>query len=187
MATTVKKSKRLNGVDLQVLNETITAIQDDPELGQSTFRARNKWISGNHNRSTITGFYAAKEEMKHKQPFELHADEPPILAGNDEAPNPVEHLLNALASCVTTSMVAHAAVRGIEIHELESELEGDINLNGFLGLDAKAPKGYTNIRITFKVKTDEENRKKLRSLANFSPVYNTITNGATVDIDIQPM
>ena len=86
---TVKQSKRLNGVDLDVLNETITAIQNDPELGKSKFRAQNKWVSGNQNRSTITGFYAAKEEMTHEQPFELHADEPPILAGNDEAPNQI--------------------------------------------------------------------------------------------------
>ena len=185
--TTVKQSRRLNGVDLAVLNETITAIQNDPQLGKSKFRARNKWMGGNHNRSTISDFYAANEEMTHKQPFELHADEPSILAGNDEAPNPVEHLLNALASCVTTSMVAHAAVRGIEIEELESELEGDIDLNGFLGLDASVPKGYTDIRVNFKVKTDEANRDKLRSLADFSPVYNTIMNGANVDIQIQSM
>ncbi|PQJ33415.1 osmotically inducible protein C [Salinibacter sp. 10B] len=184
---TVKESKRLNGVDLEVLNETISALQNDPALGKSQFRARNKWVSGNHNRSTISEFYTAKEEMTHKQSFELHADEPPILAGNDEAPNPVEHLLNALASCVTTSIVAHAAVRGIEIEEMEAELEGDIDLNGFLGLDMGVPKGYTDIRMTYRVKTDATNAAKLRSLADFSPVYHTITNGAKVDIDIQPM
>lgn len=188
MTTTVKTTpKRLNGIDLEVLNETITAIQNEPALGKSTFRAHNKWVNGNHNRSTISGFYAAKEEQTHKQTFELEADEPSILAGNDAAPNPVEHLLNALASCVTTSMVAHAAVRGIEIEEMEAELEGDIDLNGFLGLDSSVPKGYTNIRMTYRVKTDDENRKKLRSLADFSPVYNTISNGAAVDVEILPM
>lgn len=186
--TTAKTSpKRLNGIDLGTLNETITAVKNDPALGKSTFRAHNTWIKGNHNRSTITGYYTAKEEMTHKQSFELHADEPPILAGNDEAPNPVEHLLNALASCVTTSMVAHAAVRGIEIERLECKLEGDIDLNGFLGLDAKIPKGYTNIRMNYKVKTDPKNLQQLRQLADFSPVFNTVTNGATVDINIQQM
>ena len=186
--TEVKASqKHVNGIDMEVLQKTISAIQDDPELGKSKFRARNKWIRGNHNRSSISDFYAAKEEKTHKKTFELHADEPPILAGNDEAPNPVEHLLNALASCVTTSMVAHAAVRGIEIEELEPELEGDIDLNGFLGLDESVPKGYTDIRVRFKVKTDEQNMKRLHRLASFSPVYNTLTNGANVDIEIQPM
>lgn len=177
---------RVNGVDLETLGETIEAIQADPGLGKSRFRARNRWIDGNQNRTTISDFYAAREEMNHAQSFELRADEPPILAGDDEAPNPVEHLLNALAGCVTTSMVAHAAVRGIHIEALESELEGDIDLNGFLGLDPKVPKGYTDIRVKFRVKTDPENVEKVRSLAKFSPVYNTLMNGANVEIDVEP-
>lgn len=176
---------RENGIELTVLKETVSAIQKDPGLGSCRFRARNKWMGGNHNRTTISGFYGARQEVSHKQAFELHADEPPILAGNDQAANPVEHLLNALAGCVTTSMVAHAAVRGIHIDELESELEGDIDLRGFLGLDPEVPKGYTNIRMKVKVKTDAENLEKLRTLAAFSPVYNTITQGARVDIEIE--
>ncbi len=181
-----ERSNRVNGINLNVLKETVGAIQADPELGKCKFRARNKWIDANHNCTTISGFYGAKQEMTHKQEFELHADEPPILAGNDEGANPVEHLLHALASCVTTSMVAHATVRGIHIEELESKLEGDIDLRGFLGLDAKVPKGYTNIRVTFKVKTDRDNLQKLKELAEFSPVYNTLIHGTKVDIQIEP-
>ncbi len=181
-----EKIDRENGIDLSVLKETVSAIQKDPDLGKCKFRARNKWVDANHNCTTISGFYAAKQEMPHKQKFELHADEPPILAGADEGANPVEHLLNALAGCVTTSMVAHAAVQGIHIESLESELEGDIDLRGFLGLAPEVPKGYTNIRVKFKVKTDPDNLRKLKKLASFSPVYNTLTNGTKVDIDIEP-
>lgn len=177
---------RVNGIDVTVLKETVGAIQADPELGTCRFRASNKWVDGNHNCTTITGFYGAKQDFVHKQPFELHADEPPILAGNDEGANPVEHLLNALAGCVTTSMVAHAAVKGIHIEELESKLEGDIDLRGFLGLDPTVPKGYTNIRVTFRVKTDAENLAKLRKLAEFSPVYNTLIHGTKVDVQVEP-
>ena len=114
----------VNGIDLDVLHETIEAVKQDPELGKCKFRATNKWIEGDHNRTTISDYFAAGEDRTHKKPFELDADEPPMLAGDDEAPNPVEHLLNALAGCVTTSMVAHAAVHGIHIEELESEVEG---------------------------------------------------------------
>jgi uncharacterized OsmC-like protein len=177
---------RVNGIDMNVLQETVSAIEKDPELGKCKFRATNKWLGANHNCSTITGFYGAKQEIAHKQPFELHADEPPILAGQDQGANPVEHLLNALAGCVTTSMVAHAAVRGIHIEELESELEGDIDLNGFLGLNESVPKGYTNIRIRFKVKADTDNMERLKRLTAYSPVYNTITRGAKVDITVEP-
>jgi uncharacterized OsmC-like protein len=174
----------INGVDLDTLMETVGAIKADPELGIARFRASNTWLAGNRNRSAVTGFYGAKQEIKHAQTFHMEADEPPILAGQDEAPNPVEHLLHALASCLTTSMVAHAAVRGISIEELESELEGDLDLNGFLGLDPDAPKGYTEIRAKFRVKADPGDVEKIKSLAAFSPVFNTITRGANVEISV---
>ena len=174
-----------NGVDLEALGKTIEAIKQNPELGKSRFRVRNKWLGGGRNKTDVQGFYGGGQEMSHKQSFELDADEPPVIGGTDEAANPVEHLLNALGACVTTSMVAHAAVRGIEIEQLESEIEGDIDLQGFLGLDDSVPKGYKDIRVKFKVKTDPKNIEKLKSFAMFSPVYNTITQGANVDIQIE--
>lgn len=180
-----KQENVVNGIKLEKLQETVDAIRQDPELGNCKFRARNKWLGANHNCTTITGFYGAKQEFQHKQRFELHADEPPILAGSDEGANPVEHLLNALAACVTTSMVAHAAVRGIAIEELESELEGDIDLRGFLGLSDEVPKGFSEIRVKFKVKTDVGNAERLKSLAAYSPVFNTIVQGAHVDIQVE--
>mgnify|MGYP001549756718 FL=1 len=175
----------VNGIHLETLQQTVNAIDQQPDLGQCRFRARNTWLGGNHNCSTITGFYGAGQEIAHKQTYELHADEPPILAGNDDGANPVEHLLNALAACVTTSMVAHAAVRGIHIEELESELEGDIDLRGFLGLDDDVPKGFTDIRIRFRVKSDVDNMERLKRLTAYSPVFNTITQGANVDIQVE--
>ncbi|MBN2182218.1 MAG: OsmC family protein [Sedimentisphaerales bacterium] len=177
---------KVNGIDLDVLGETVKAIEQDPELGKCQFRVSNKWISGDHNRTTITGFFGAKQEIEHEQPFEVDADEPPVLAGGDQAPNPAEHLLHALAGCITTGLVAHAAVRGIHIEQLESQLEGDIDLRGFLGLSEDVPKGFTNIRMKIKVKTDEDNLERLKRLTDFSPVLKTITEGAKVDIQLEP-
>ena len=177
----------VNGIHMETLLGTVNAIEQEPDLGASKFRASNVWLGGNRNQSTITGFYGAKQEIAHKQKFVLDADEPPILAGNDDGANPVEHLLNALAACVTTSMVAHAAVRGIQIQALQSELEGDIDLRGFLGLADDVAKGFTDIRIKFKVQADVQNLERLKRLTAFSPVLNTITNGATVDIQVEEM
>ena len=175
----------VNGIHLETLMGTVNAIAEESAMGQCKFRANNTWMGGAHNHTTITGFYGACQEIAHKQQYELHADEPPILAGNDVGANPVEHLLNALAACVTTSMVAHAAVRGIHIEALESELEGDIDLRGFLGLDIDVPKGFTDIRIRFKVKADVDNMERLKRLTAYSPVFNTITRGAKVDIQVE--
>ena len=181
---TRSKPNHINGINLTVLNETVALVQKDPGLGKCKFRARNKWIDADHNSTTVSGFYAAKQELTHKKVFELHSDEPPMLAGEDQAANPVEHLLHALASCLTTGIVAHAAVKGIPIEELESELEGDIDLNGFLGLNPEVPKGFTNIRVKFRIKTDPKNLKMLKRLCEFSPVYHTITEGTKVDIEV---
>jgi uncharacterized OsmC-like protein len=182
---TVASSSVINGVDLETLMGTVTAIKEDPELGVSRFRASNTWLSGNQNRSTVKGFFGAKQEIPHKQTFIMDADEPAILAGHDQGANPVEHLLHALASCLTTSMVAHAAVRGIRIEALESELEGDIDLRGFLGLAPDVPKGYTDIRVKFRVKAKPEDLAMLKKLTSFSPVFNTITRGANVKVDVE--
>jgi uncharacterized OsmC-like protein len=156
-------------------------------MGACHFRATNKWVDGTHNQSKVTGFYGAKQEIAHKQTFYFVADEPAILAGNDVGANPVEHLLHALASCLTTSMVAHAAVRGIHIEEVESELEGDLDLNGFLGLNSETPKGFTRIQVNFRVKASPQDLETLKSLALFSPVHNTLVNGVPVNVKVDSM
>ena len=184
MATQQTISK-VNGIDLDVLRETVSAIEKDPGLGKCTFRASNKWINGTHNRTRITGFYGAGQEIEHRQPYELDCDEPFVLAGGDGAPNPVEHLLNALMGCWTTSIVAHAAVRGIHIEELESQIEGDLDLRGFLGLSDDVPKGYTDIRVRFKIKADSDDIEDLKKLTAYSPVSNTIAQGAHMDIRVE--
>jgi len=175
----------VNGVDLEVLGGTVGAVQAEPELGVCRFRAHNTWVDGARNESRVTGFYGAGQEIAHRQPFTMIADEPPILAGNDDGANPVEHLLHALASCLTTAMIAHAAVRGIRIKAMESELEGDLDLNGFLGLNPETPKGYTDIRAKFRVDAAEGDIDAIRKLAEFSPVFNTLTNGVNVDVQVE--
>jgi uncharacterized OsmC-like protein len=182
---TIQASNIKNGVDLNVLGATVTAMKDDAGLGHAKFRVRNAWIDGNRNVSTISGFYGARQEISHSQEFSINADEPPVLAGSDSAPNPVEILLSSLASCLTTSLVAHASVNGIEIGSVESEIEGDLDLNGFLGLDPSVAKGFTDIRVTIRVDADTDNIEKLRRLALFSPVFHTLTNGVNVSVDIE--
>jgi uncharacterized OsmC-like protein len=185
MNAVVMNQAIVNGIELDALGSTVQAIRNDPELGKAHFRVSNKWLDGNQNRSTVTDFYGAKQDNLHKQQYDLLADEPPILAGNDDAPNPVEHMLHALASCVTTSLVAHAAVRGIRLDEVESEIEGDLDLRGYLGLDSEVPKGYTDIRVNFKVRADGISAERLKRLSMYSPVFNTITQGANVDITVE--
>ena len=182
---TQKATNNINGVQMSAFQGTVDAIRQDPELAKCRFHIHNNWIEGGHNRTIIKSFYGAKQEIGHDHPFQLQADEPHVLGSNDMGPNPVEHLLNALAGCVTSSIVYHAALRGIRIEELESEVEGDLDLRGFLGLSDEIRNGYRNIRINFKVKTDEPNLERLKALAKFSPVYDVVTHGTTVEITME--
>ena len=138
-----------NGVDSEQMYGTLDAIKAQPELGIFQFRARNHWIDGAHNRSTIHGFYGAgQEDVTREEAFELDAGEPAILLGTDTGANPAEYLLHALAACLTTSLVYVAAARGVRLTEVESTLEGDMDVRGCLGLSDEVRNGFERIRVT---------------------------------------
>lgn len=174
----------INGVDVERLGQTIQAVQKDPGVAKSQFRAINRWVSGGHNRSTIQGFYAAgQEDTSRTKPFVLDADEPPVLLGQDKGANPVEFVLHALAACLTTSLVYHAAARGIRIESVESTLEGDLDLQGFLGLSDQVRRGYKEVRVNFTITSDAA-AEQLKELTKFSPVYDIVSNPVPVSISI---
>ena len=190
MATAKKFSTVINGVMVDDLLDTIKAVKATPAIAKFKFSVDNQWQGGSQNCTTAHKFYGATENQSHPTPFVLRADEPGILLGKDTAANPVEHLLHALASCLTTSMVYHAAARGIHIQEIESSLEGDIDLHGFLDLDPKVRKGYEGIRVNFKIKADApgEQLQQIAKLGSgFSPVFDSIANGVPVAVTAERM
>jgi uncharacterized OsmC-like protein len=177
-----------NGVDLARLTDTIEAVKVSPELGRFQFRIQNRWIDCGENRSEVQPFTAGGKVLKHRTALTLLADEPDSLLGTDRGANPVEHLLHALASCVTTSMVYHAAARNIPVERVESTLEGDLDLRGFLGLAPNVRKGYQGIRLKIRIKADisDEQFQELISLGpNFSPVYDSVTNGVPIAVSTE--
>ena len=105
-----------NGVDTATLFATLDAVKGDSDIAKFQFRATNRWVNGTHNRSTIEGFYGAKQEMTHQQPFVFDADHPPVLVGNDNGPTPVEYVLHALAACLTAGIANVAAARWRQPH-----------------------------------------------------------------------
>lgn len=182
---TAQKPVLTNGVDVTALGDTIKAVSADPGLATFRFRAENAWIDGGHNRSTIRGFYGCRmEDTSRSEPFMLDADEPAVLLGRDAGANPVEYVLHALAGCLTTTMVYHAAARGIVIEAVDSTLEGDLDLRGFLGLSNKVRKGFETIRVRMRVRSDAD-PAKLRDLAQFSPVFDIVSNSLPVEVVVE--
>lgn len=177
-------NETINGVDVRKLKETIQAISEKPSLAEFKFRIANQWQGGGLNQSTVKASYGVGQEFAEREgKFTMQADEPPILLSGDQAANPVEHLLHALASCVTTTAAYHAAARHIALDGIESRLEGDLDLQGFLGLDPKVPKGYKHIQLTMLIRgalSEEKKREVLQLGCEFSPVYNMVSKGVPI-------
>lgn len=180
-------TKTINGFQSEGIAHTVAAIQDNPKVANFELRAENIWISGSHNRTSIQGFYGAcQEDTSRVTPFYYDNDEPPVLLGENKGANPAEVILNGLLGCMTTAMVLLAAARGIEVQGVSSKVEGDIDLKGFLGMDAKVDKGFQQIRVTFDIKGVTQNQKEeLLTLAKQSPIFNTLINPVDVQVGIQ--
>jgi len=184
----VTKEKIVNGVDVEKLRENIGAIKENPALGKFKFRAKNRWIKAGHNHTTIKDFFGLQKDLVHEKPFELDAGEHQVLLSEDEGPNPVEYLLTGIAGCLTSALVYHAAAKGIEVKGVESRLEGDIDLRGFLGISPDVKVGYEGIRVYFKIDADisDEQKEELIQMAQkFSPVYNSVTSGTPVAVQLE--
>jgi uncharacterized OsmC-like protein len=190
MSTSTTAERVRNGVDTEVLFTTLDAITAQPEIARFQFRASNRWIAGAHNRTTIKDFIGAGGALdtSREAPFVVDAGEPAILLGTDTGPNPAEYLLHALAACVTTSIVYVAAARGVRLTEVESSLEGDIDLNGALGTDpVNHRNGFERIRMTFRLKGDASPEKLREVVARGharSAVFDSVTQGVPVHVDV---
>ncbi len=177
----------VNGVNVDELDETIEAVKRQPELAELQFRADNEWITGAHNRTIINEVYGAGQEHLREKEFVLEKDEPAFLLGTDKSANPVEHLLAALAGCLTTTLVYFAAAEGVELDEVTSRFEGDASVLGFLGIDENTRMGCEEIRVTFDIKS-EAPREKIQELVELaksrSGVFDMLTNKTPVLVQL---
>jgi uncharacterized OsmC-like protein len=178
----------MNGVDTPTLFATIKAVGAQPDLAKFQFRAENRWLSGTHSQSTMSGFFGAGAELQHIAPCQADSDHPAVLCGADRAPAPVEWVLHALASCLMAGIGNIAAARGIKLHKVRAIVEGDIDVRRVLGLSDEVRNGYRNIKVSFEIEGDarpdqleqivEQSRKR-------SAVFDIITNGVPVSIDVR--
>ena len=177
----------LNGVDTPTLFATIGAVKAQAELARFTFRTTNQWQRGTHSRTRVESFDGACGTHEHQRAFTYDADHPQVLVGRDQGPTPVEFLLHALAACLTAGIANIAAARGVTLHEVQSTVEGNIDLRGILGISDEVRNGYQGIRVTFKIKGDAP-EQKLREIVEQSrarsAVYDALTNGVPVAIAV---
>lgn len=175
----------VNGVNVTALFETVEAIKHNPEIAKFNFRATNVWRGGDRNRSTIKAFTGALSEQRTGvQAFIADNGEPDVLLGNDEAPNPAEWLLHALIGCMTTTTAYHAAAHNIVIEAIDSEIDGDLDLQGFLGLREDIRKGYQALRVRMRVKTKAD-AETIESLTRMSPILDVVSKSVPVSVAVE--
>ena len=182
------KFKKSNGVDVQQLVHTIDVIKGNPEVAKFNFRSHTKWLGGGHCVTEIKDFYGAlQEDESRSESLIMEGDEPPILLGTNKAPNAVEAILHALASCLTVGIVYNAAAKGIDIYALQFDLNGDIDLHRFLGLKKNKRAGFQSIQVEIQVKSNvshDEIRQLLSYVVDTSPVMDILVNPVPVRVNL---
>jgi len=178
---------RFNGLDADQMVQTVEALKKDKTLAKFEFRASNRWIDGMVTRSSIQGFYGAgAEDTSRSKPFVFTSGEPPVLLGANEGAGAGEFLLHALASCVASTAVMHATARGIRIESISTELRGDVDLQGLLGLDPSVRPGYQRITVKVAIKadcSDAELDELVKLVRGHSPMYDTISRPVPVVLE----
>ena len=182
-----KERGPLNGVDTPTLFATIGAVRDQPELAKFKFRASSRWVEGTHSRARSEGFYGAGAEQQHTSEWQFDSDHPAVLVGKDNGPLPVEYLLYGLLACITSGIGNISAARGVKLTEVESSIEGDLDLRGVLGLSNEVRNGYQGLRVNFTIKGDappEKLREIVEQSRARSAVYDVLANGVPIDISV---
>ena len=174
-----------NGVDVGQVMNVIGAIEDDPDYAKFQFRATNQWINGGLSRSRIQDFFAGNaEDTTRDKAFVLDADEPKLVAGQDSAPNSMEYVLHALATCLTGTLIYHASVRDIEIEAVESSYTGNMDVRGLLGMSNNVRKGFNKVTVNMRVKS-RASVEELTELALYSPVYDIVSRSLPIEFSLE--
>jgi uncharacterized OsmC-like protein len=177
-----------NGVNVQALLEAREALTAAPEAAQFQWRATNTWKNGTHSHSTIERFFGLGEEQQHRTTFSFDADHPEIFASEDIGPTPVEYVLVGLASCITAGVAAVAQNREIQLRSVSATLEGEMDIQGILGIDSDVRNGFSSIKVTYDIDADaspEEIQALVAQSQKRSAVYDIITNPTNITVEVR--
>ena len=176
-----------NGVNVDALLGAREALEKAPEAAQFKWRASCEWVTGTHSRSMIGNFFGLGTEQSRDKHFRLEADHPKVFAAEDHAPTPVEIVLSGLASCLTAGVAAVAQRRGIQLHSVKATLEGDMDIQGILGIDDDVRNGFGDIRVHFDIRADaspDDIKSLVAQSQKRSAVFDIITNPTNVLVTV---
>jgi uncharacterized OsmC-like protein len=178
----------LNGVNVEAILGARQALTDAPEAAKFQWRAECQWVNGTHSRTTISGFSGLGQEHTHKEQFTLDGDHPEVFASEDMGPTPVEVALGALAGCLMAGVATVATNRGIKLNAVTATLEGDMDLQGILGIDKDVRNGFDGVKVTFDIDADCSQEDKEAIVAQSqkrSAVFDLMTNPTRVEVAVK--
>lgn len=176
-----------NGVNVAALLDAREFLENAPQAGQFKWRATCHWIKGTNSRSTVSGYYGLGEEQERSKTFSLDADHPEVFAAEDNAPTPVEIVLSGLASCLTAGVAAVAQHRGIQLRSVTASIEGDMDIQGILGVDEDVRNGFGAIHVQFDIDadaSDDDIRALVAQSQKRSAVFDIVTNPTNVFVTV---
>ena len=176
-----------NGVNVEALIAAREALTNAPQAAKFKWRAACEWKNGTHSHSTVEGFFGLGEEQRRKTTFKFDADHPEVFASEDKGATPVEYVLVGLASCLTAGVAAIAQHRGIQLRSVKAMIEGNMDIQGILGIDSDVRNGFGGINVTFKIDADAK-REDIEALVaqsqKRSAVYDIVTNPTNVTVQV---
>lgn len=158
----------------KLFDDTQAVLRDQPESAALVFAAESRQVSG--FQSTVQ-----------TRQFSFDADEPEALGGEDSAPNPVEYLLGALATCQEVTYRLYADALGIPLDGVSVKLEGALDLRGFLDVDDSVRPGYLGITGTVTLDSpagDAELARLKATVDRHCPVLDSLRNPTPVSLTI---
>ena len=177
-----------NGVKVDALLGAREALTNTPAAAQFKWRAACEWKNGTHSHSTVESFFGLGEEQHRKKTFAFDADHPEVFASEDLGATPVEYVLVGLASCLTAGIAAIAQHRNIQLKKVKATLEGDMDLQGILGIDDDVRNGFKGIKVTYDIDADAS-REDIEALVaqsqKRSAVYDIVTNPTNVSVTVK--
>jgi len=185
--TTVAEKQVNNGVNVAALLGAREALSKAPQAARFKWKASCKWMHGTHSRTTVNGFYGLGQEQSHKTEFTFDSDHPEVFASKDKGATPVELVLTGLAGCLTAGVAAIAQMRQIELRSVTATVEGAMDIQGILGMDADVRNGFEDVRVNFHIDADAT-KQELEALVaqsqKRSAVFDIITNPTNVSVTV---
>jgi uncharacterized OsmC-like protein len=188
MATATATKNVNNGVNVEALMAAREALTDAPQAAQFKWRASCEWKNGTHSHSTVEGFFGLGQEQHRKTTFKFDADHPEVFASEDKGATPVEYVLVGLASCLTAGVAAIAQHRGIQLRSVKATIEGNMDIQGILGIDSDVRNGFGGIKVVYDIDADAK-REDIEALVaqsqKRSAVYDIVTNPTNVTVEVR--